>query len=527
MRKETALILSLTSGLLGGCVAGGSVPSSGQTQEAPRDETSDPVLLPAPFTATPSPTPLPTPPATPVASTRGQAAAMLPEFAEDVERLPDATRYWIEVEVSFDGDAEVQLDGLARIRFTNTTSTSLREIPIMLWPNHDQYASDMTVQSALVDGRVVALEPGESEVSMRVPLPEALSAGESVDISLPFEISAQRIMAAAPQRFGIAQGVLIAPTFYPLIPPFQGGDWLVQTAPPGGDTTTSEVSFYEVTIRTPGDLALAATGVETEARDSGEGIIESTYVSGPVRDFAFAVGPLVAETRMVGQVLLRAWILPEHDADFELVLDAAAEQMALLDEWVGPYPYKELDLVDAPGAFGGIEYPGLVFLGTLGSAWVVEPTVHEVAHQWFYGLIGNDQVREPWLDEAAATYAEALYYERAFGTGRATSFLSQLRAVLRSHPDPAQPIGLAVGDYDTVRDYSLFVYFKGALFFDALRQRLGEDTFRAFLASYDEAFRYAIADGQGFQELAEEACSCSLDDLFKLWVLEGGERSLP
>jgi hypothetical protein len=148
---------------------------------------------------------------------------MLPEFAEDVERLPDATRYWIEVEVSFDGDAEAQLDGLARIRLTNTTSTSLREIPIMLWPNHDQYASDMTVQSALVDGRVVALEPGESEVSMRVPLPEALSAGESVDISLPFEISAQRIMAAAPQRFGIAQGVLIAPTFYPLIPPFQGG----------------------------------------------------------------------------------------------------------------------------------------------------------------------------------------------------------------------------------------------------------------------------------------------------------------
>jgi aminopeptidase N len=272
---------------------------------------------------------------------------------------------------------------------------------------------------------------------------------------------------------------------------------------------------------------LAATGVETEARDSGEGIIEITYVSGPVRDFAFAVGPLVAETRMVGQVLLRAWILPEHDADFELVLDTAAEQMALLDEWVGPYPYKELDLVDAPGAFGGIEYPGLVFLGTLGSAWVVEPTVHEVAHQWFYGLIGNDQVREPWLDEAAATYAEALYYERAFGTGRATSFLSQLRAVLRSHPDPAQPIGLAVSDYDTVRDYSLFVYFKGALFFDALRQRLGEDTFRAFLASYDEAFRYAIADGQGFQELAEEACSCSLDDLFELWVLEGGERSLP
>jgi hypothetical protein len=528
MRKDVALILCLTSALLGGCAVDGSAPAVGQTQAALREETSEPILLPDPFTATPSPTPLPTPPATPIASTSGQAAAMLPEYSKDVARFPNATRYWIEVEVSFDPEGEqARLDGMARIRFTNASSKALREIPIMLWPNHEQYASVMTVEPALVEGRLVELEQGEIDVSMQVPLHEALPAGESVDISLPFQISADRIMASTPQRFGIAGGVLIAPTFYPLIPPLQNGEWRIETAPPGGDTTTSQVSFYEVTIRVPHEFSVAATGVEDESHEPREGISETTFVSGPVRDVAFAAGPLIAQTRTVGQVLLRAWVLPEHEQDLEVVLDAAAEQVALLEEWVGPYPYKELDLVDAPGAFGGIEYPGLVFLGTLGSAWVVEPTVHEVAHQWFYGLIGNDQIREPWLDEAAATYAEALYYERVFGTGRATSFLRQLRAVLRSHPDPAQPIGLPVGEYESVRDYSLFVYFKGALFFDALRQRLGEQTFRDFLASYDEAYRYAIADGLGFQELAEEACSCSLDDLFDSWVFEGGELSVP
>jgi aminopeptidase N len=181
-----------------------------------------------------------------------------------------------------------------------------------------------------------------------------------------------------------------------------------------------------------------------------------------------------------------------------------------------------LDLVDAPGAFGGIEYPGLVYLGTLGSGWVIEPTVHEVAHQWFYGLIGDDQIEEPWLDEAAATYAEVLYYEEAQGTGRGTSFLSDLRSIIRREADPDLPVGLAVEEYGDEFTYAVFVYLKGALFFDALRRELGEAGFKDFLHEYFETYRYGFANSEGFQEIAEDTCSCDLDALFDLWVYEGG-----
>jgi aminopeptidase N len=196
--------------------------------------------------------------------------------------------------------------------------------------------------------------------------------------------------------------------------------------------------------------------------------------------------------------------------------------MSLLGELIGPYPYPELDLVDAPGAFGGIEYPGLVYLGTLGTSWVIEPTVHEVAHQWFYGLIGDDQIKQPWLDEAAATYAEALYYEQVQGTGRGTGFLSDQRSIVRREPDPDLPIGLGVGDYADEYAYATFVYHKGALFFDALRGKLGETGFKVFLQEYYETYRYGFAEAQGFQLIAESICSCSLDTLFDLWVYEGG-----
>jgi aminopeptidase N len=158
----------------------------------------------------------------------------------------------------------------------------------------------------------------------------------------------------------------------------------------------------------------------------------------------------------------------------------------------------------------------------VGGADAISPTVHEVAHQWFYGLIGSDQLREPWLDEAAATYSEVLYEEGRHGSGRATGLLSEFRTWLRVHPEVETPIGMPVAQYEGLSDYGLFVYLKGALFFDALRTELGDERFFAFLHEYYDRYAYGFADAAGFQAEAEDECGCDLDALFDLWVFEGG-----
>jgi aminopeptidase N len=72
----------------------------------------------------------------------------------------------------------------------------------------------------------------------------------------------------------------------------------------------------------------------------------------------------------------------------------------------GPFPFERLVVAVLPDIHGGIEYPGVILLGT---GQTRDATAsHEVAHQWFYGLVGDDQARDPWLDESFATYAEAL-----------------------------------------------------------------------------------------------------------------------
>ena len=376
----------------------------------------------------------------------------------------------------------------------------------------------------MIDGIAVLGTTELDGIAQRYRLSTPLAPGQTLDVSLPFSIDARGpIGGSDPKRFGITESVLAAPTFYPLVPPLAAdGTWRAEKAPPGGDTTNSEMAYYQVQVTADSSMSVASTGAQVSQQTNADGTQTATFVTGPVRDFALALGPFEKKSQTVDGVVVNAWILPEHGSDLANLLTAAAAQLKELDRLIGPYPYAELDVIDAPGAFGGIEYPGLVFIGTVGSHNLVIPTVHEVAHQWFYGLIGDDQIHQPWLDEAAATYAEILYYQGVGQITTATGELSRFREWLRLSPFAEKPIGLGVGEYDSQDEYALIVYWKGALFFDALRSRLGDAAFDSFLQGYFRDYRYGTATSADFEREAERACDCDLKSLFDLWVYKGG-----
>jgi aminopeptidase N len=197
--------------------------------------------------------------------------------------------------------------------------------------------------------------------------------------------------------------------------------------------------------------------------------------------------------------------------------------MQNLQQEVGDYPFAELDVVDAPGAFAGIEYPGEIYIGVVEDTNFLERVVvHETGHQWFYSVIGDDQLLQPWLDEAAASYTEVLYEEKAHGAQAAQNALQSFRDELKYTKNPNLPIGLPVSSYATQNDYGILVYAKGALFFDTLRHTLGDATFFAFLKAYYAKYRYGFVSSADFEATAEQTCSCNLKNLFDLWVYQGG-----
>jgi aminopeptidase N len=177
----------------------------------------------------------------------------------------------------------------------------------------------------------------------------------------------------------------------------------------------------------------------------------------------------------------------------------------------------------------GIEYPGMIAIteriydpeGYLGNTpnniYLESTTAHEVGHQWFYSVIGNDQLDEPWLDESITQYITWLYYVDRYGEAAAAGFYQSLQDRWNGVEQAAIPIGLPVAAYEGA-EYSGIIYGRGPIFVRELAQFMGEETFDAFLHDYYVTYQWGIADTADFRTLAQEHCQCDLSRLFGEWV---------
>ena len=212
-----------------------------------------------------------------------------------------------------------------------------------------------------------------------------------------------------------------------------------------------------------------------------------------------------------------------------MALNVAIEAFKLYDERYIPYPYTEFDIVSTPTYALGIEYPGVIAItdriydtgGTLSgspNSILMEATVaHEAGHQWFYNIVGNDQLDEPWLDESLTQFVTWQYYADRYGSGGANGFEQSLRSRWARVDNQAIPIGLPVADYEGAA-YSAIIYGRGPFFFDALRNKMGVDTFDTFMKDYTTNNEWGISTTGSIKQLAERDCKCDLSSLYKEWV---------
>jgi aminopeptidase N len=234
----------------------------------------------------------------------------------------------------------------------------------------------------------------------------------------------------------------------------------------------------------------------------------------------------------VGETTINSYAPAKLADGAAAALDVAAAALAIQGERLGAYPYTELDIVTTPTSALGIEYPGLI-VGTLNmydvagatdsgipwSAILESTTAHEVSHQWFYNLIGNDQLDQPWLDESLASYATYRYYLDRYGQTAADSYFETFTGRWARVDEAAIPVGLPVAAYEGP-EYSAVVYGRGTIFVRELEELMGREAFDAFLRAYADRYRWGIADTEDFRALAEEECDCDLGSIFDEWVYE-------
>lgn len=500
--------------------------------------TQPPTAAPTPTHEEDAPTPTPrllssqpTPSPTPVVDMEDLSlyqSALRPEFAADVEAASEATRYFIQA--TLDPEDPTSLTGVERVRYTNTETGPLDAIYFRLYPNLPGYGGSITIDQVILNGALIegTLEAGGS--ALRVPLDPPLAPGEVADLTLWFQETLPIDTSAGYGLYGYSDDVYALAGFYPTIPVYDDEGWNVEVGPPYGDATFTDVAFYQVHLTVPDDLTVVTSGSRLETQDNEDGTQTWVAAGGPMRDFyaAMSADYEVASDEVDG-TRVNSYYRSTQPNGGELALRYAADALRVFNERFGPYPYAELDVVATPTNAGGIEYPGAIVVAQ--SLYDEEggffelATAHEVAHQWWYGLVGNDQLDEPWLDESLTNYSAFLYYEDT--AGNSTADFVKERVSERAYSaaqEEERDRGVAgpVASF-TESDYGTIVYGKGPLFFDALRTQLGDEAFFAALQAYLEAHRYGVAYPDDLITAFEETSARQIDDLYEFWILGQSE----
>lgn len=453
--------------------------------------------------------------------------ALLPAYVGEMAAHADAPRYVIELALALTPE-EATLTGAQTVRYTNRASVPLESVVFRLYPNLESYGGSMAVPAVRVGEQPVRATLDATLSVLTVPLPAPLEPGASVRLAMDFTATVTAGTVRHYAQYSYLDGVLALPNAYPVLSVCgPGGAWWDETDHPDGDAVFSETAFYTVRLTAPADLIVAASGSEVDLAFNADGTLTHHYVAPLMRDFA-----LFASLDYVGLAGEQdgTRINVYYDPAYPAALDTARAALTITQNAVrvynatfGRYPFAELDVLQTPTNAGGIEYPGVFVIGV--DVWNQADEffkfviAHEAAHQWWYSLVGNDQARHPWVDEALAQYSVALYIRDLEGEAAYYAALEAFRAAYEgyhaTHQD--QPLTLPVAAYPGPA-YFYMIYQKGPLFYAALDDVFGTERVTGALAELLAAHRYGIVTPPDVLAGLEASLETDLDGLYERWV---------
>lgn len=476
--------------------------------------------------AQPAATPAPTAtlPAPPTPAAVGFDYALREQFRQNLNTVENKSVYTMKWELN---DDLSELRGSQRVIFANRTDKPLREVYLRLFANYPGETGKITVSNVMVGGTSVRTQLEAQDTALRVTLPRPLNPRQVIPIQMEYVIEIPRDSTIRYADFTRTDWITTLPSIYPLIPAYDAEGWHLEVPPPYGDLVYADSSIYDVTIVTPSQYQVVASGQLVQEVAVGGGKTARRYIGAPMRDFDANVSQsLVKNTAPVDDVTINSYAVPQDAEAGKRALQWTVDAFKIYEKRFGPYPFKELDLVESPTLAGGIEYPGLI---TVAANLYRDPgqtgffefaTVHETAHQWFYSTVGNDQVNHPWLDEALVQYAALVYFQDKYGQEQAqliwdNYFVKPYENAKQQYGD--MPGGLPVGAY-AENAYGAFVYDKAPRFFADARTLMGDDAFFKALQTYYRQFNYRIAQPEDLTKILSAAAGQDITPLYDKWI---------
>jgi Peptidase family M1 domain len=444
-----------------------------------------PTWTPIPPTLTPPPTDTPIPPS---------PTETVPVSLSDTPLSPsptvipaERTRYAITAYLDYTAHAVSVGEA---ITYPNLTGTTLGSLVLSVEPN--LWRGGFVLDSLSVDGQAAygyTLTAGRLEI----PLPAPLPPNGTVVLSISYRLTLPYAGTVNIYGYNGLQANLL--DWYPFVVPYDPAQgWLYHDPSTVGEHLVYDVADFDVTLQLNDYSLVAAASAPAEWTSAG------WHYRLAGRTFVLSVSNAYqVESTAAGPIVVTSYYFGNDSGAGSALLQQVAKAVVTYGAYFAPYPYQSLSIVEAAVYPDGMEADGMFFLGrkfyeqydgtvrnnltTIG--------VHEAAHMWWFGLVGNDQAMEPWLDEAMAAYSEHIFYENNY-----PAYVNWWWGFRVNNYNPAGWVDNNIYNAGAFRTYVNSVYLNGANFMDALRLRIGDDAFLAFLHDYavQMAGRRATAD---------------------------------
>jgi len=343
--------------------------------------------------------------------------------------------------------------------------------------------------------KVIPIIDGDDDTVMIAKLDKPLAPNKTTYIKMEYTVK----LANIKHRLGWTDDAVNLANFYPVPCIFEGGKWLTYPYSANGDPFFNALHNFDVKLTAPKEMVVASSGTLISQTAT------KTHVrSTSIRDFAAVLSSkFKTMSQTVGKTTVQYYYL-DDDAPHKS-LETAVQSLNTFSSLFTKYPYQQLSVVQTDFLHGGMEYGELVYVSRdmlpdrESHNYVI---VHEIAHQWWYGIVGNNQWRTAWIDEGLAEYSTMLFFDKnpQYNIKR-ENIINNARANLSAYVKLVQGVGeqvdtsmnRALDDFNTSYEYVYMTYVRGLLLFVDLESILTRDTLLGALRDFSYCAKFSIA----------------------------------
>lgn len=365
---------------------------------------------------------------------------------------------------------------------------------------------------------------------MKVRLSDPVGPKEKISFKIKYSVKLPFVYA----RMGYAGDFYMAGQWFPKIAVYEPAGTRGRTEEGwnlhqyhGNSEFYADFGIFDVSVQVPSSYIVAATGFPVNPATEKDKLKTYHFYADDVHDFAWSASPHFIyyeepfSAPHVPGVKIKLYLDPKHkDFKARYVL-AAKKALTRYTEWYGDYPYSTLSIVVPPengNGAGGMEYPTLITAwGSAASTTdlsLERVVVHEIGHQFWYGMVASNEFEEAWLDEGFTSYAEDKVMEREYG--------SKTNLPLEaSYVTSPEPLKLNAWDYGHHGQYAENVYTRAKLVLNSIEKEIGPALMQRTLKTYFQQWKFHHPSSRDFQTVLESVTKKSWKAFFDSYVYGG------